>query len=80
MVRLGLVGIGGWAPKIASQISMNPNTVLYSVSTRNSKKRHRFAASFNCRATDSYAPSSTVVNLKLPFKGHYRAWKEVLAS
>ena len=24
-------------------------------------------------------PSSTVVNLKLPFKGHYSAWEEVLA-
>jgi hypothetical protein len=24
-------------------------------------------------------PSSTVANLKLPFKGHYRAWEEVLA-
>jgi len=24
-------------------------------------------------------PSSTVVNLKLPFKGYYRAWEEVLA-
>ena len=26
-----------------------------------------------------FNPSSTVANLKLPFKGHYRTWEEVLA-
>ena len=31
-------------------------------------------------AKNTLDPSSTVVNLKLPFKGHYRAWEEVLAS